>query len=280
MQSPLNIEQTVERYNLDEDMKESLIVFDSFIWQDCRIESVEELVAFEKEYQRYDKVFDFCYDNEIGEFGSVEIEDGPLRVLYKGRFQQFSMGVKEDSVGKAFMAAGLTELETLMIKVFRADLSGLFRLDAYYYGVPPVAKSLCEILNSALEKLPPESEPLIRKCNEYDKADFQVGDFFEPGFCLTMSADPTWGDDTSVSLYRITPLDVAHTKARAMYLVNNNTEFQVTFLQDARFRIASINDRGEGKKEIVMEEVLQTSSGIYEQPEARGRVLLDPSKPR
>ena len=49
MQSPLNIDQTVERYNLDEDMKESLIAFDNFIWQDCRIESVEELVAFEKE---------------------------------------------------------------------------------------------------------------------------------------------------------------------------------------------------------------------------------------
>ena len=85
--------------------------------------------------------------------------------------------------------------------------------------------------------------------------DYQVGDVFEPGFCLTTSADPTWGDDTSVSLYRISPLDVVHTKARAMYLVNNNTEFQVTFLQDARFRIASINDREEGKKEIVVEEI-------------------------
>lgn len=255
MQSPLNIDQTVERYNLDEDMKESLIAFDNFIWQDCRIESVEQLVDYEKEYQRYDKVLDFCYDNEIGEFGSVEMEDGPLRLLHKGRFQQFSKGVKEDPVGKAFMVAGLTELEALLIMVFRADLSGLFRLDAYHYGVPPVAQSLCEILNGALEKLPPASEPLIRKCKEYDKVAFQVGDVFEPGFCLTTSADPTWGDDTSVSLYRITPLDVAHTKARAMYLVNNNTEFQVTFLQDARFRITSINDREEGRKEIVMEEI-------------------------
>ncbi len=34
MQSPLNIKQTAERYNLDEDMKSSLIDFDSFIWQD------------------------------------------------------------------------------------------------------------------------------------------------------------------------------------------------------------------------------------------------------
>ncbi len=153
------------------------------------------------------------------------------------------------------MAAGLTELEALLIMAFRADLSGLFRLDAYYYGVPSVAKSLCEILNGALEKLPPASGPLIRKCKEYDRVDFQVGEVYEPNFCLTTSVDPTWGDDTSVSLYRIIPLEAAHTKARAMYLVNNNTEYQVTFLQDARFGIASINDRGEGKKEILMIEL-------------------------
>lgn len=255
MQSPLNIGQTVERYNLDEDMKDSLIDFDNFIWQDRRIESVEELVEFEKEYQCFDKSFEFCYDNEIGEFGCVNMEDGPLSLLHKGRFQQFSKGIKENPVGKDFMAVGLTDLEALLIMSFRADLSKLYRLDAYYSGVPPMALSLCEVLNGALEKLPPVSKPLIRKCNEYDKVDFQVGEVFEPGFCLTTSADPTWGNDTSVSLYRVTPLDVVHTKARAMYLVNNNTEYQVTFLQDAIFRITSINDRGEGKQEIVLEEL-------------------------
>ena len=67
MQSPLDIEETAKRYNLDEEMKESLVAFDSFIWQDCRIESVEQLVAFEKDYQHYDKSFGFCYDNDIGE---------------------------------------------------------------------------------------------------------------------------------------------------------------------------------------------------------------------
>ena len=72
---------------------------------------------------------------------------------------------------------------------------------------------------------------------------------------MTTSADPTWGDDASVSLYRITPLDVEHTKARAMYLVNNNTEYQVTFLQDARFRVTSMKVRDNGKQEIVMEEI-------------------------
>ena len=255
MQSPLNIGQTVVRYNLDEDMKESLIDFDNFIWQDCKIDSIEQLVAFEKEYQRYEESFGFLYDIEVGEFGHIEMEDGPLNLLGRGRLNQFSKGIKDDSTGKDFLKAGLTELETLMIKVFRADLSELFRLDAYYCGVPPIVHSLCEILDSALDKLPPTSEPLIRKCNEYDKVDFQVGEVFEPGFCLTTSADPTWGNDTSVSLYRVTPLDVVHTKARAMYLVNNNTEYQVTFLQDAIFRITSINDRGEGKQEIVLEEL-------------------------
>ena len=255
MQSPFNIDETAKRYNLNEDVKEALVAFDNFIWQDCSIESVEQLVAFEKAYQRFGKIFEFCYDNESGEFGCVEMQDGPLFLLYKGRFQQLSKGIRENSVGKDYMSAGLTDLETLMIMAFRADLSRLFRRDAYYYGVPPVAQSLCEILNGALQKLPPVSALFIRKCNEYDKADFQVGDVYEPGFCLTTSADPTWGDDTSANLYRITPLDVAHTKARAMYLVNNNTEYQVTFLQDARLRITSIDEPREGKKEISIEEI-------------------------
>ena len=209
----------------------------------------------EKEYQRYKKFFDFCYDNEIGQFDSVEMEDGTLSLLHKGRFQQFSKEIKESAVDKDFMAAGLTELEALMIKVFRADLSGIFRLDAYRYGVPPMVQSLCKILNGALQKCPSTSVPMLRKCHDYDEVDFREGDVFKPGFCLTMSADPTWGNDTTVNLYHVTPLDSVHTKARAMYLVNNNTEYQVTFLQDARFRITGINDRGKGKKEISMQEI-------------------------
>ena len=236
-------------------MKKTLIAFDNFIWSECKIESVGQLVAFEKKYQYYDEGFKVCYDNEVGEITCIEMQDGPLSLLLKGRFRQFSEGLQENSFGKAFMAAGLTELEALMIMVFLADISNLFRLDAYNNGVPPIAQSLCEILNGALKKLPPTSIPLTRKCNEYDRVAFRIGDIFKPGFCLTTSSDSTWGDDTAANLYRISTLDVTRTRARALYLVKNNTEYQVSFLQEAQFRVTSIKDRGEGALEISMEEL-------------------------
>ena len=84
---------------------------------------------------------------------------------------------------------------------------------------------------------------------------FRIGDIFKPGFCLTTSSDSTWGDDTAANLYRISTLDVTRTRARALYLVKNNTEYQVSFLQEAQFRVTSIKDRGEGALEISMEEL-------------------------
>ena len=254
MQSPLDINNTAKRYNLDEALTAQLMAFDDFIWQDCEITSVDQLVEYEKEYQRLGKGLGFCYDNEIGEFGRVEMDNGPMDLLCKGRFQQFSEGLGEDKVDKAFLSAGLFDLETLLIKVFYADISGMFRLDAYFYGVPPMVQSLCESLNSALSKLPPYSGQLIRKCNDYDKTDFQIGDVFTPGFCLTTSADPTWGEDNSVNLYRITTLEEGATKARSIYSIYNNGEYQVTFLQGTQFHIVGINERGEGKKEFAIKE--------------------------
>ncbi len=251
----MNIEAAVQRYNLDEEMKAAVTAFDQFIWQDCMIESVEQLVEFEREYQHHDRGLGMVYDNELSCFGDVDMEDGPMSLLGRGRFQQLAESFRgEDSVNSDFMAAGLTELETLVIRSFRADLSELCRIDAYHGHVPPFARCLCDVLNSALTKLPAYNERVVRACNEYDKADFQVGDVFTPGFCLTTSADLTWNDN-SQNRYRIKPLDEEATKARALYKINYTNEEQVTFLQDASFRIVEVNDRSEGKKEFVMEEL-------------------------
>lgn len=219
------------------------------------IESIEQLVEFEREYQRRDRGLDFVYNNELSCFGDVDIEDGPMCLLRRGRFQQLveSFG-EDDSVNSAFMAAGLNELETLVIRSFRADLSVLYRTDAYYGHVPPFIRCLCNVLNSALAKLPTYNEWVVRACNEYDKSDFQEGDIFTPGFCLTTSADLSWEDD-SLNRYRIKPLDDEATKARALYKISYTDEEQVTFLQDASFCIVEVNDWGEGKKEFVMFEV-------------------------
>lgn len=254
MKSPLNIEETVRRFNLDKDLKSKLIVFDNFIWQDCNIQSVEQLLSFEKEYQECHKSFGFLYDTEIEEFGSLEMNNGPMDFLSRGRFKQFSASGYEDKVSLAFKRAGLSELEILVVETFRADQSAMYRLDAYCYGAPPFIKSICNILNNALSKMPVFSYIAVRACNEYDRDDFKVGEFFKPNFCLTTSADLTW-EDYSRNRYKIKPLDNNVSKARAMFLIDDNGEFQVTFLQDACFRITAINDWGEGKKEFLMEEV-------------------------
>ena len=54
MQSPLNISETVQRYGLDEQLTLKLIAFDTFIWQDIKVNTVENLIAFEKNYKEYD----------------------------------------------------------------------------------------------------------------------------------------------------------------------------------------------------------------------------------
>lgn len=254
MKSPLNINTTVRRYGLDKKMRAKLIAFDAFIWQDCNIESIEQLVSFEKEYQEYNVYFGFLYDSEIDEFGLLEMNNGPMVFLSRGRFKQFSASGFKDNVSLAFKGTGLSELEILMVETFRADLSAIYRLDTYFYGIPPFIKSICNILNNALSKMPAYSNIVVRECNEYDRDDFKVGELFKPNFCLTTSADLSWVE-YSKNRYKISPLDNNQSKARAMFLVDDNGEFQVTFLQDACFRITARNDWGEGKKEFLMEEV-------------------------
>ncbi len=52
------------------------------------------------------------------------------------------------------------------------------------------------------------------------------------------------------------PLDAEHTKARKLFGIHNISEKQVTFLQDARFRVTGIGDWGEGKKQFEMQEIV------------------------
>jgi len=255
MKSPLNISATAKRYGLDGDlaMKQQLIAFDNFIWQDCQIDTVEKLKAFEKGYQKHAKDFDFCYDTEVNEFSSVYMCDGEMPLLDKGAFQRTAESKGE--LHKKFIEAGLSELETVVIRTFLAEISGLYRKDAYYLGVPPFVLAVCETLNNGISKLPVYTKTVVRVCNEHDRDDFTVGDIFTPGFCLTCSADITWEDESN-NRYRITPLDADHTKARKLFDIYNISEKQVTFLQDVQFIITEIIDWGEGKKEFLMNEMI------------------------
>ena len=48
MKRPLNISETVKRYGLDEQLTLKLIAFDTFIWQDIKVNTVENLIAFRR----------------------------------------------------------------------------------------------------------------------------------------------------------------------------------------------------------------------------------------
>ncbi len=254
MNSPLNISETAKRYGLDDDVKrkQQLIAFDRFIWQDCQIQNIDELISFEKKYQEYQRNFDFCYDTEVNEFSPVFMCDGLMCYLCNGAFLRTSKSSGE--LHEKLVDAGLNDLESVYVRTFLAEISGLYRKDSYHFGVPPFIQSVCDGLNSALTKLSPYSEMVVRACNDYDKADFEVGDIFTPGFCLTCSADLAW-ENESRNRYQIKPLDAEHTKARSLFDIHNISEKQVTFLQDASFRITGIEAWGEDKKQIEMQEI-------------------------
>ena len=252
MKSPLNISETVKRYGLDEQLTLKLRAFDMLIWQDIKVNTVDNLIAFEKNYKEYGNEFSLCYDSDVNEFSSVFMYDGEMTLLSKGTFQRISESGGE--LHTKLVNAGLTDLESVYVRAFLADISGLYRKDSYHFGVPPFIQSVCDGLNNALAKLPSYSDIVVRACHAYDKADFEVGDVFTPGFCLTCSAGITW-EDKSKNRYIIKPLDVEHTKARNLFDIYDISEKQVTFLQDAKFSITAISDWGEGKKQIAMKEI-------------------------
>lgn len=257
MKSPLNISETLKRYGLDEDMsqKQQLIAFDSFIWQDCQISIVDDLVSFEKKYQEYSEQFDFCYDSEVGAFSPVYMCDGELCLLCKGAFQRTAKNREKDSLYLKFIKAGLNDMEAVVVITFLAEISGLYRKDAYHFGIPPFIESVCRVLNNAISKLSAFTKTAVRACNEYDRADFEIGDIFRPGFCLTTSADQTWKNE-SENRYSIKPLDSEYTKARNIFNIHDISEMQVTFLQDAQFLVTGVSEWGDGKKLFEMEELL------------------------
>ena len=96
---------------------------------------------------------------------------------------------------------------------------------------------------------------VVRVCNDYDKIDFEIGDIFIPGYCLTSSAYLNWKVPLK-NRYCIIPLNNGGTNARAIYKIYDNSEQQVTFLQNAHFRVIDIRGWGDGNMEILMEEFL------------------------
>lgn len=215
---------------------------------------MKKLVAIEKLYQEYDKIFCSCYDSEMNEFAPLNLNDGEMVLLGKGTFHKIAQHRELCDVYNKFRKAGLTDIESVVIMSFLADISAFYRRDSYRNGIPPLVDSLCDILNDGLSKFPAYSGNVVRACNEYDCSNFREEDSFTPKFCLTASGDLTW-QNKSENRYNIQPLSKYETKARAIYWVHDNGERQVTFLQDAKFVVERVAEWGEGKKQIYMREI-------------------------
>lgn len=228
---------------------------DSFIWGPWQIDSVDDILRFEERYIKLEKSAPCELSLDAGmmphDFG-----DGSLCLMGRGYFKMMSKGSvlrPED----AFIVAGCTQCESLILHSFIGFDSCLFRKDSYHSHIPPFANNLCKILDNALEKMPrSECDKLYRACVYEDRDDFEIGELFEPGYSVTTSADSSWRDK-SVNRYVIKPLPPEQTKARSIYLVLNKAdEYQVSFLSTTRFEITAIESWGENKRVFYMNEVL------------------------
>lgn len=224
-----------------------------FIFQPYEISSIDDILAFENRYRELVSRTPQVWNEDIGEWCDVDFNDGSLDYLLKGRFSHFASD-RKSPVGQDFIKHGLTELEALVLSTFLADISGLYRLDSYHYGVPPFVENICRILDNGLSQLPPFEGEVYRRCNEYDKADFTVGEIFAPSFALTTSFEQ-W-NDSSENLYIIKTLPQESTKARNIYAVRSiGNEYQVTFMRGARFVVNKVEPWGNGLHSVTMQEI-------------------------
>lgn len=229
---------------------------DSFIWKPWTIESIEDILKFEQQYQELVKNTpdDWTCD---GGFVPHDFGDGSLCLMGRGHFKIMA-DVILTNPNDTFIEVGCTQCESLVLHSFIGFESRIYRRDSYYCDrIPPFADSMCEILDNALDKMPRcDCKKLYRACVYGDRENFEIGDVFAPQYTITTSADSLW-KDKSVNRFVIKPLPQCKTKARSIYLVHNKAnEYQVSFLSSAKFIITSIDDWGEGKKAFHMEEII------------------------
>ena len=180
----------------------------------------------------------------------VHFHDGNLRYICKGDFEMMI----DDNTDNPFAEVGLSEMESIVLRSFVMRTSPLYRLDLYENPVTPIVITLCNILDSALNKLPRYmGELLTRACAENDKPDFHIGEMFIPNYALTTSADMTWVCEEGVQ-YIMTPLK-ENTRACAIFKVNDSPEKQVTILRGTPFLVKDIKCPETKKIEIYLEEV-------------------------
>lgn len=231
------------------------MVSNSFIWKPWPIESIDDILKFERQYQELviNTPDDWTYEDGYipHDFG-----DGSLCLMGRGHFKIMADAILTNP-NDAFIKAGCTPCESLVLHSFLGFESCLYRRDSYYGHIPPFADNMCQILDNALEKMPCcDCVELYRACVYGDRENFEIGEVFEPKYTITTSADSLW-KDMSVNRFVIKPLPPHLTKARSIYRVHNKAnECQVSFLSSAKFIITFIDNWGESNMVFYMGEIV------------------------
>ena len=216
-----------------------------FVFSQFEVRSLDDLLAFEKTYNSLSSELGVPFGDEWYDFN-----EGELSLLCKQPFHN-NVG-RKDAFYDLLAGYGLDEVEIVIIRSYLQQVSGMYRLDAYYYGIPPFVSELNRILQSALSKLPKVANRiLVRQCR-YNRLDFEVGEVFEPCYSLTTSANEEWNDGYG-DQYVIRTLPEEKTKAHSLIFANDH-ERQVTFLVGARFSIDDVIEKKDGKT-IYMSEI-------------------------
>ena len=201
---------------------------------------------FKEEHPCYGELY---FDDDILEMTCKGIDD-KCYFLSEGIFSSYLESL--DSQWGNEEAYNLTQGQRLMLRLFYAKDSALFR-DDYYNGVIcDVVQNMFDTLNSAIEKAPQNSdEVLYRFCKDYDKTDFDVGQVVLFKHNLTCTNEH-WEQDEIKNVYIITPLSNGQTKAHNLFKIyNHGGENQVNFLRGTSFYVTKIdNPNKNGFKKI------------------------------
>ena len=221
------------------------------VYGEYPINTVDDIVSFEQQYNSLSLKLPYPWNDEW-----IDFKECTLSILTKSPFSSLALefyNPNNEGIIK-FLDLDLSELEIIVLQSFFAQASGIYRLDSYYYGIPPIVTHLNDVLQSALMKMPSfNGNVLVRQYHKYDKSDFDENDIFEPSYSLTTSANPDWNDG-SWNQYIIRTLSSDKTKAKSLSFVNDY-EQQVTFLIGARFKIVRVEVCDIARKRIYMDEI-------------------------
>ncbi len=191
---------------------------------------------------------ELVWNEELEEFG---FSYDPLSFLGKKPFQTFQY----NNIDKE-NRYGLTGVEKMILTCFLGNISYAFRDDNYCGEVPDIVREMQTVLNSIIEKAPKyKGNTLYRFTKTGDKANFDIGDIYQPLHSLTATTED-WEQNRS-DIYVIKTLPENETKAHSLYLIHNHgNETQVIFLRGTSFEITDIEPiEGTEYKRIFMSEI-------------------------